>query len=438
MSIRAMAVDGTGNVLISGRANAGLVTSSGAVVPSIPAGAQAPYLIKLRSGGGGVIFCTYLSTAGSRPNTATTRFQSHIDSATSAYAITLDAAGNIYVAGQATADDFAVTAGAADTLDVEHRDAFVAKVNPTGTSILGVARLRGDQAERATSIALSPDGSIVVGGKTSTKAFLGHGAFQNVTDVEVSYPLLDGVESGFVAKLSSDFREWLFVAAIGAGIDGNLAAGLERDPSPVKVSVDVEGSIYAIGTSALETLPILANLSGVDPAGAFIMKMAADGRTLLYSTTLGSGTATGLALDGFGNAYVSGYGGAGLPVANAFQASPRYGVGPSLPVSNPFIAKINDASRPLSLSASPSPSVQGQTVTVAANVADRRYAGVVEFFDDMQSMGFASMSAGFASVSIAFPAGTHRLRATFRGGGPFNGYTFPDIIQTVDQAEVTP
>ena len=437
ISIRAMAVDARGNVLITGRAGAGLATSTGAVVPSIAADAQAPYLIKIAPATGGVIFSTYLSASGSRPNRASTRFQSRVDATTSAFAMVLDGAGNVYVAGQATADDFPVTAGAADTLDLEHRDAFVAKVNATGTSLLGVARLGGEQAERATSVALSPDGSIVIGGKTSTKGFQGHGAFQIVVDVAVSYPLLDGIESGFVAKLSPDFREWIFVAAIGAGIDGNLAAGLERDPSPVKVAVDAGGSIYAAGTSGLETLPILMNVSGVDPAGAFIMKISADGRSLLYSTTLGAGTATGLAVDGLGNAYVSGYAGSGLPSASAFQASPRYGVGPSLPVSNPFVAKINDASRPLSLNVSPSPSVQGQPITVAALLAERRYSGSVEFFDGAQSLGTATVNGGAASVVTPLTAGVHRLRAAFRGSGPFNGYSFPEVIQTVNQDEVT-
>src|SRR5439155_2223440 len=124
--------------------------------------------IKLSPGGNAIAYATYLSIPASRPSSQPASGQSTIDTVTTAYSLAVDASGNAYIAGQAAASDFPVTPGSPDTTDTRNRDAFVAKVNPIGSTLLFVARLGGSDAERATSIALSPDGGIVVGGKTAT------------------------------------------------------------------------------------------------------------------------------------------------------------------------------------------------------------------------------------------------------------------------------
>ena len=168
--------------------------------------------------------------------------------------------------------------------------------------------------------------------------------------------------------------------------------------------------IYAIGTtSSNRSLPVTSNLSGVPPYGAFIMKLSADGSRQNYSTTLGGGSvAAGLALDGFGNAYVTGYGG-------------------------PFVAKINDRIAPLTLTSDANPGNAGRVMNLTAGLADSRFTGTIEFRGDAQVLGTAPLSNGSATLSVTFTAGVHRLSAIYHGSGPFDGSMAPELIQVINQ-----
>jgi hypothetical protein len=67
---------------------------------------------------------------------------------------------------------------------------------------------------------------------------------------------------------------------------------------------------------------LLAQLSGLD---AFILKLAADGKSLVFSTYFGgfqTESGTGIAVDAIGEVYVAGYTTSfDLPTATRFKAS---------------------------------------------------------------------------------------------------------------------
>ena len=445
MTIRALAVDASGAIYFTGVAAPGLATTPGALLAAMPAPnganltATAPYLIKLAPGGTATVFATYLSVAGRRSGLPDLYDQSLVDTATTAYALAVDAAGNSYLAGQATSDEFSVTTGSPDTLDTKHRDAFVAKVNQTGSALLFVSRLGGADADRATGIALSPDGTIVVGGKTATQPFWGTTySFQSIVVFRSGTYYVDR-ETGFVAKLAADGSKWLFVATLGTD-GGNLANGAWNafEAYPVKVAVDASGAIYAAGTaSSYRDLVQLVNgsavpnsLGGVDLSGAFVVKISADGSKLLHLAALGGlGVATGLALDNLGNAYLSGYG-SYMATVNAPLAAPMY----ESDTSSAFVAKLNDQSAPLTLTADRNPGVAAQTLMLTAMVSGARNDGAVEFDEGNQVLGIVPMWGGRATLAVSLSAGMHRLRATYRGGGPFNGYSALELIESIDQS----
>ena len=459
-TIRALAVDSSGAIYLTGVANPGLATSVGAAVSAASAVAGGPYLIKLAPGGTGVAYATYLSIVGSRSSVAPDPQRSLIDNATTGYALAVDDGGNAYVAGQATANDFPVTAGAPDTVDSQNRDAFVAKVNAGGTALLWVARMGGPDAERATSIALAPDGTVVIGGKSATlprSGFMGTtGAFQQ--DFNYRMQLVDR-ERGFVAKLASDGSRWLFVAPIGSAA-GNLVRGASAssDPAPIKIAVDATGAIYVTGfTDTDRQLPVAAmdvrpqtyrNLQPIQSPGyfddgsttatygasavfygrgAFLMKLTSDGTFLTYSVIVNSGVATGLALDAFGAAYVTGYR-AGLPQINATESAP----------GSIFIAKIVSQTSPVVVKVLPSPSNAGQAVMLSAQVGDARYPGSIQFRDGTQLLATVPVVNGTASIPAALALGVHRINATFVGAGPSNGAVAPEVVHVVNQAGGTP
>jgi len=437
MTIRALAVDASGAIYFTGVAGPGLATTAGAVIRTMPAPTgpywtqTAPYLIKLAPDGGSVIFSTYLSLPGSRSSLPADPGQSLMDSVTTAYALAVDASGNIFVAGQATADEFPVTPGSPDTPDAKNRDAFVAKLSPVGTALIFVARLGGRDAERATSVALSPDGGILIGGKTATQPFVGSAsAIQSVVSFGLQTPLIDR-ETGFVAKLSADGKQWLGVAAIGTE-GGSLVANWSPDasPYPVKVAVDSAGAIYVTGTTWTDrTLPLLSNLSDVHLGGAFVIKMSSDLTKLIYSTTLGDGVAAGLALDSFGNAFVAGYDNAAIPAINASQAAPL----PGEASPGAFLAKLNDQSGPIALASDQNPAVAGRPVALRMTLADARGSGVAEFDDGGQVIGSVALASGSATLSTTLAVGIHRLRAVFHGDGVLDGYASPELLLVVNQ-----
>ena len=444
MTIRALAVDAAGAIYFTGVAGPGLATTPGAILAAMPTGpftqASAPYLIKLAPGGATTVFATYLSAAGRRSGTPDFYDQSKMDAATTAYAIAVDAAGNSYLAGQAQPDQFPVTAGSPDTADTAHRDTFVAKVNSTGTVLAFVARLGGVDAERATGIALSPDGSIVVGGKTATFPFRGSGlSFQSVVYFRSATSYVDR-ETGFVAKLAADGSKWLWVGTLGTD-GGNLANGAldTSDAQPVKVAVDAGGFVYAAGTgsryrdliSDVTATPLANGLGGIESSGAVVVKISPDGSKILYMGALGGfgAVATGLAVDNLGNAYVCGYG-SSMATVDAPLAAPMF----ESDWTSAFVAKLNDQSAPVTLSIDRNPGIAGQTLSLTAMVADVRDSGNVEFVDRSQVLGLVPISGGRASLAVALSVGIHRLRATYHGAGPYDRLSSLEIIESIDQA----
>ena len=232
-----------GAIYITGVAGVGLATTTGAAIAAASAATGGPYLIKFSPGGASVAYATYLSISGSRSSIAPDPNRSHVDEFTTGYALAVDAVGNAYVAGQATADDFPVRSGFPDTADYQNRDAFVVKVNAAGSALTWVARLGGSDAERATSVALAPDGSVVIGGKTATLPGQiyspGDVAFQR--DFDYHFYEVDR-ETGFIAKLAADGTRWIFVAPIGSQ-GGTLVSGASTtEPNPIKVTVDAAGA----------------------------------------------------------------------------------------------------------------------------------------------------------------------------------------------------
>ena len=67
-------------------------------------------------------------------------------------------------------------------------------------------------------------------------------------------------------------------------------------------------------------------------------------------------------------------------------------------------------------------------------VADARDSGTVEFDDGGQVLGIVPVSGGRAMLPVSLGAGVHRLGATYRGAGPFDGRSAMELVQPVDQA----
>src|SRR5204862_138035 len=127
------------------------------------------FVAKLNPAGSALVYSTYLGGSG-------------FDSGAG---IAVDAAGNAYVTGFTASTDFPTTAGAFQTTFVNafdsDTDAFVTKLDSTGSTLVYSTYLGGSSTESGAGIAVDASGSAYVTGQTESFDFpTTPGAFQSV------------------------------------------------------------------------------------------------------------------------------------------------------------------------------------------------------------------------------------------------------------------
>ncbi|MET0624693.1 MAG: carboxypeptidase regulatory-like domain-containing protein [Pyrinomonadaceae bacterium] len=204
--------------------------------------------------------------------------------ADSAYSVAVDAEGNAYVTGSAESWDFPVTGDALQPTrggNAPHRmasDAFVAKLNPSGTALLYSTYLGGNGDEEAgMSIAVDGSGQIHVAGFTNSADFpTTPGAFRNASA---------GGRELFVAKLD----------AAGASLAYSTYLGGSGDEFGAELALADGGAVYVGGTTSSADFPVTPGALRTQPGGGvpgtqdgFVAKLSPTaGAGLIFSTFLG-------------------------------------------------------------------------------------------------------------------------------------------------------
>jgi uncharacterized repeat protein (TIGR01451 family) len=132
-------------------------------------------------------------------------------------------------------------------------------------------------------------------------------------------------------------------------LGGGTPVGPYATTSGNAIAVDGSGSAYVTGATATSDFPTTSDaFQGTNHSSsgsnAFVAKFSPDGSTLLYSTYLGGSggeTAYGIAVDGTGNAFLTGVtGSTDFPTVNPFQAAghwnPNFGCR-----CTSFVTKLN-------------------------------------------------------------------------------------------------
>jgi hypothetical protein len=209
-----------------------------------------------------------------------------------ASAVALDQAGNIYIAGDATATDLARGPAFQATNHGGLEDVFVSKLSADGSTLVYTTYLGGSQLDEALGIAVDATGQVSVAGITESNDFPTASAIQS------SYL---GVEDGFVAKLSADGSSLVYSTYLGgSGYTEGWA-----------VANDAAGNSYAVGETNCADFPTTAaTLQPTSGGGfdAFATKLSPSG-SLIYSTFIGGTSGDGassIAVDSVGNAFVAG------------------------------------------------------------------------------------------------------------------------------------
>src|SRR5262249_21681919 len=132
--------------------------------------------------------------------------------------LALDAVGNIYVSGGTSSLNFPTTPGAFDTSPTGS-DAFVAKLNPTATTLLWSTLLAGGGAS-----AVAPDvsGNVWITGTASSAAF--------PTTANAAQAALNGVSDAFISEVSADGAALLYSTFLG-GSNADGGEDVAIDPN---------------------------------------------------------------------------------------------------------------------------------------------------------------------------------------------------------------
>ncbi len=315
--------------------------------------------------------------------------------------VALDSAGDLYAAGWTEALNFPIVL-AAQAASGGSVDAFIVKLNPTGTALLYATYIGGSGDDRAAAIAVNSSGQAYVTGSTASANF------PLLLPVRTT---LGGAKTAFVLKLSATGNQLLYSTYLG-GTNYDIGTA---------IAVDAAGSAYVAGDTLSTNFPVLGGVQAASGGGTdvFVSKLTTAG-LLSYSTYLGGAAnehAGGIAVDASGAAYVAGgTTSTNFPVVGAIQAT-NHGA------QDAFISKLSASGAALSYStylggsgAIGSEQANGIAVDATGNAY---VAGVTNSMDFPVTPGV--LQTQFKGVSDAFaaklnPAGSALVYSTYLGG----------------------
>ena len=300
-----IAVDAAGNIYTAGIASSPDLPMINAL-QSTHSGLVDMFAAKFDPSGARLIYSTYLGGVG-------------IEGASS---VAVDNAGNLYLTGLTSSPNLRIV----NALQSAHGgglfDAFVAKLNSSGSEAIYSTYLGGGGEDRGLRIAVDSAGSAYVTGDTDS----------------TNYPLANpaqqtkgGSSDAFVSKLNPSGNQLVYSTYLGgSGIDSGAA-----------IAVDRAGNAYLTGFTASTDFPSAGSLQQVFGGSydGFISRLSSSGAALEFSTYFGGSgidSGFGITTDATGNAYVMGVTeSVNFPVANALQPANRGGT------ADLFIAKIS-------------------------------------------------------------------------------------------------
>ena len=261
-------------------------------------------------------------------------------------AITLDAAGNAYVTGYTSSSDFPTTPGAFGSAPLygHNGDAFVAKLDPTGSVVYCTYLGGATGSDVPSGIGIDAVGNAFVTGVTGSADF--------PTTIGAFDPLRNGSDA-FVTKLNPTGSDLVYSTYLGG------TNGTSDDESGAGIAVDAAGNAYVTGYTGSQDFPTTPDAFDTTLNGsndAFVTKLDPTGSELVYSTYLGGSSiqvafkegGAGIAVDGAGSAYVVGLSQSSDFPSTAGAFDPNFVGG----AGEPFVTKLDPAGEHLVYSTS--------------------------------------------------------------------------------------
>lgn len=347
-----IAVDASGSAYVVGQTASASFPVTNAFAPNFNGGSNDVFVAKLDPQGTNLVFATYLG--GSQQDMG--------------YGLALGGNGDIYLTGTTSSTNFPVTTNAVSTTNhgqvfvgLYRYDAFLARLDASGTNLLYSTYLGGSFDDNGLAIAVDGGGSAYVTGFTASGDFPTNGfastfgsgpggdpfdafiARLTTVDATLSYSgylggtgddrgqsiavdaqgravvagftgstdfawtnalqtnFLGGAYDGFVTRFSPDGSTKLFSTYLGG--NGN--------DSVLRVALGGDASIYLTGFTASTDFPTLNAVSATNNGigDVFVTKLEPSGTNIAYSTYVGGADIEegwGMAVDPMGSAYVVG------------------------------------------------------------------------------------------------------------------------------------
>jgi hypothetical protein len=279
-----MTMDEEGNIYIAGTVMSANFPVVNAFQPTRPGGWGDAFICKISNDGSQLIYSTYLGGSNSD----------------NIHGIAVDGSGNVVVVGTTASTDFPLKNALQPNFGGSFvGDAFITKIDASGSNLIFSTYLGGSDAEMGEDIAIDKEGNIIVTGGTWSKDFPVVNAYQS-TIGGGTFP-----QDAFITKLSPSGRQLIFSTYLGG-------QSLFGDHGKA-ITVDLSGNIYVSGHTTASNFPVVhpfqAEFGGGSGTGdAFIAKFSHSGN-LIYSTYLGGAqdeSGNGIAVDRYGNMYITG------------------------------------------------------------------------------------------------------------------------------------
>ena len=268
-----IAVDGSGNAYVTGSTYADFPTQN--PYQGTKPGNYDAFITKLSSSGGALTYSTYLG--GSRYDYGK--------------GIAVDGSGNAYVTGETNSTNFP-TQNPYQGTNAGERDAFITKLSSSGSALSYSTYLGGVNVDNGWGIAVDGSGNAYVTGYTQSTNFPTQNPYQRFYATR---------GDAFITKLSSSGSALTYSTYLGGSyVDRGYG-----------IAVDGSGNAYVTGETSSGDFPTHTQYQKTYAGyyDAFITKLSSSGNTLSYSSYLGGDgydCGDGIAVDGSGNAYVTG------------------------------------------------------------------------------------------------------------------------------------
>ena len=325
-----IAVDPSGNAHVTGVTGSPDFPTANAIQATCGGGCSAvdAFVAELNADGSALVYSTFLGGT----------------SADGGFGIAVDSSGNAYVTGYTESTDFptanplqATNHGVPNGQFDDFYNAFVAKVNAGGSTLVYSTYLGGSIDDRGHGIAVDSSGNAYVIGTACSSDFPTTANALQKSLAGSCTPLNGQQGDAFVAKLN----------AAGSALVYSTYLGGSRDDSGQGIAVDSSGNAHVTGQTLSTDFPTANPLQVTNEATpdegnptGFVAELNSTGSALVYSTYLGGNSydsGAGIAVDSSGNTYVTGdTASTDFPTANPLQATNN-----ALKDLTAFVAKIS-------------------------------------------------------------------------------------------------